>query len=300
MTHRLISLAIAWLLCAASACAIDLSQGLPLPAVPDSLRAPADRAGYAVAHFWDQMDFARAKYSTNEAFMEQTFANYAMLLGLATPGPELQEHVDALLRKAEANAEARRLLCSLAATYLYEPQSPMANEGLYLYFIEAQLASPMTTAAEKARLEYQKQAIMRNRPGTSPADFAFTDRTGAERTLSQAIAGRRTLLMLYSPDCGDCHRAMADIEANAALRGLIDRGELQIIAVADADQAEQWQQQAGRVPACIIDVLDTTGIADCELYDIPFTPTFLLIGADGKVALKNRPLSEIIAALSAN
>lgn len=298
MTLRL-TFAIAWLICAASmACATDLSQGLPLPAVPDSLRTPTARADYAIEHFWDEMDFANAKYSTNETFMEQTFANYAMILGLATPGPQLQACVDSLLAKASVNKDALRLLCSLAATYLYEPESPMANDRLYLYFVEAQLQSPDTPEVEQQRLQYQKQTIMMNRPGTPPADFTFAGRDGAEHRLSEAIAGRRTLLMFYSPDCGDCHRAMADIKANESLRRMISDGSLQVLAIADADEPELWQKHAGRVPDCIIDVLDTTGIVDQELYDIPYTPTFMLIGADGKVLLKNRPLREIISALN--
>lgn len=290
-----IRLVILWLACAGClAQAQDMSQGLPLPTVPDSLRSPAARADYVVEHFWDDMDFSKAKYSLNETFMEQTFANYAMILGIASPGPQLQASVDRLIAKASVLKDARRLLCSLAYTYLYEPESPMANEDAYLLFIEAQLSSPDTPQGDIPRLEYQKKTIMMNRPGTLAADFSFEGRDGQQHTLRQTAAGRQTLLMLYSPDCSDCHRAMADIEANQSLRRMISDGSLQVLAIADADEAELWQRHAGRVPDCIIDGLDTTGIADQELYDIPFTPTFLLIAPDGRVILKNRPLSQII------
>lgn len=293
-----IKLALIWLACAASlAHAQDMSQGLPLPSVPDTLRTPAARADYVIEHFWDEMDFSKTKYSLDETFMEQTFSNYAMILGIATPGPQLQASVDQLLAKASVQKDARKLLCSLAYTYLYEPESPMANEDAYLLFIEAQLSSPDTPQSELPRLEYQKKTIMMNRPGTPAADFTFEGRDGKQHTLAQTIDGRQTLLMLYSPDCSDCHRAMADIKSSAALQRMISEGTLQVLAIADADEAELWQKQAGQVPDCIIDGLDTTGIADQELYDIPFTPTFLLIAPDGRILLKNRPLSQIISHL---
>lgn len=282
------------------ACAIvasaakDFSQGLPLPAVPDSLRTPAARADYVIEHFWDEMDFSDTKYSLNDIFMEQTFANYAQIMGFATPGAGLQANVDRLLEKSSVRKDARQLLCSIARIYLFEPESPVANEELYLYFIQAQLADSATSDADRTRLEYQKKTILMNRPGTHPADFTFLDRNGNEHSLSDAISGRQTLLMFYCPDCDDCHRAMSHIKKNAVLNGLISKGLLQVLAIADADESDLWQSHSGQVPDCIIDGLDTTGIADQELYDIPFTPTFLLIGSDGNVILKNKPLSLII------
>lgn len=292
-----ILIALATLCSAICANAADLSQGLPLPSVPDSLRTPQARADYAIEHFWDAMDFSDTKYSLSEPFMEQTFANYATILGLASPGQGTQASVDSLLSRAAANKEARQLLLSIAHDYLQDPRSPLASDDLYLYFVDAQLRSPLTLPGERVRLTYQKKALLMNRPGTAPADFAFKGRDGQECTLHQAIAGQRTLLMLYSPDCDDCHRAMADIAANRLLQKMIADGSLQILAIADADQPDLWAEQADEVPACIIDGLDTTGIADQELYDIPYTPAFILINPDGLIALKHRPLSAIIEAL---
>ena len=59
-------------------------EELPLPSVPETLREPAERADFVVAHFWDGMDFTDRRRALDSAFVEQNFANFASVLPYAT------------------------------------------------------------------------------------------------------------------------------------------------------------------------------------------------------------------------
>lgn len=273
---------------------VDLSQGLPLPSVPDSLRAPSLRADYVVKHFWDDMDFSNRKYALDDIFMEQAFANYAQVLPIAD-ADSLPVFVADLLDRAYVSKDAFNKLIDVATLYLYESDSPVYNEDMYRYFVDALLQKPeRLDVAQKARVEYRHEMMCKNMAGTAPADFAFVDRAGAERSLHSAIDGVASLVIFYDPDCDDCHRAMSILSAEPDVQALVDAGSLRIIAISDFDTKERWAQTAGALPANWTDGCDVTGIQDQDLYEIRHTPTFYLISTDGKVVLKDKPLGMVL------
>ena len=68
------------------------SLQLPLPAVPEELRSPEERAAFVSSHFWDALDFSRDSRSLDTAFIEQNFANYlAVLSGTPASADRVRE-----------------------------------------------------------------------------------------------------------------------------------------------------------------------------------------------------------------
>ena len=61
------------------------AQELPLPAVPDTIRQPQERAAYVMQHFWDALDFSDTLRSCSRPFMEQQVVNFLSLLPHAAP-----------------------------------------------------------------------------------------------------------------------------------------------------------------------------------------------------------------------
>lgn len=270
---------------------VDAESGveqLELPNVPDSLKLPLDRASFLLRHFWDNMDFSDQRYSRDEAFMEQNFVNFLSVMPIA----DTQSIVDAVLnlyKRAEADPMLPAMLDVLAEDYLYGVDSPMRNEDIYMAYLDGRLASASADEAVKLRADYQKAAIMRNRPGSAASDFSVADRKGREFKLSESVtsANNHTLLIFYDPDCEDCHLTMRKISHEKQFRAL------NIVAVYAGDDVERWLDDAAKMPQDWTVVRATTPIEEEGIFDIPVTPTIYLIDKKMNVILKNAVLEQV-------
>ena len=113
---------------------------LALPAVPDSLRTPAERADYILLHFWDAMDWSDTTAVNDARWMEQTFVNFASLIPYASSPAALEEAFGRLFDAAKYNTDAYKLILNLADRYFYEPESPMFDEEAYITVLDVVLA----------------------------------------------------------------------------------------------------------------------------------------------------------------
>lgn len=276
-------------------------QELRLPAIPDTLKSPPERAAYLIAHFWDNMDFADTTLSTNAQFMEQNFANYASLFPHTDIGSVLPTAAKELMHRAENNRSAYNLLAETADTYLYEPESPVANEGAYLYFLQAIIDSPFIDSALRARYEIQLEDVMKNRPGTQATNFEMLLRDGTTTTLLEKCKdAKATILVFYDPECENCSRLVEEMRRDPDLTKAVTQKHLNIIAVYPEGDAEEFEKAQGKIPSEWTDGMSPEGkIIEDELYSMPTFPTLYLIGNDGKVLIKNGNPAEIVeAALS--
>ena len=66
--------------------------------------------------------------------------------------------------------------------YLYDPNSPMRNEELYIPALEAMIASERLGEADKVRARYRLELARRNRPGTPATDFRYRRERGVRCT----------------------------------------------------------------------------------------------------------------------
>ena len=295
----IISLALACGICTASA--QSAQQELRLPAIPDTLKSAPERAAYLIAHFWDNMDFADTTMSANTQFMEQNFANYASLFPHTDIAAILPDAAKELMRRAEVSRDAYNLLAETADTYLYEPESPVANEGAYLYFLEAITESPFIDPALRTRYEIQLQDVQKNRPGTQATDFEILLRDGTTTTLLEKCkSAKATILIFYDPECENCSRLVEEMRRDPDLTGAVSQRHLNIIAVYPDGDEEEFRKAEGKIPDSWTDGISPEGkISEDELYSMPTFPTLYLIDANGKVLIKNgRPAEVVDTALS--
>ncbi len=268
---------------------------LPLPAVPDTLRVPTERAAYVAAHFWDALDFSDTLRCRDERFMERNLVNFFSLFPHADTAAVVRS-VDLLMRRAGADTAAYTSLCRLAAKYLYEKASPMRDERYYSMFLKNAAKSPVIGAADRDRASFLLDAISKNRPETVAADFAFITRDGLPATLMQMPA-RITILIFYDPDCDHCATVVSRLSAEASLRRLAKEGQLAVLAVyADGDTAT-WQRTKHAMPDWWTVGLDTGDISRRDLYFMPEMPSLYLLGADKTVLLKDASADEIVKAV---
>ncbi|MDE5744324.1 MAG: DUF5106 domain-containing protein [Paramuribaculum sp.] len=265
------------------------SQELQPPQIPDSLTATPERTAYLIEHFWDNMDFADTTMSTNAAFMEQNFAYYASLFPHTDMHKVLPGAASRLLERAQVLRDAYNLLAETADTYLYEPESPVANEEAYRYFLLAITGSGFIDPALRVRYRIQLEDINKNRPGTIATDFEIKTRNGdTVSLLGKCREAKGTLLIFYDPECHDCTVLVNELKQDMELTKAVESGHLNIIAVYPEGDEELFANGAKKIPDGWIDGISPEGqIIEEELYSIRSFPTIYLIDSDGTVLIRN-------------
>lgn len=264
---------------------------LRLPDVPPSLTVPEERAAYLIAHFWDGMDFGDTLRCRDRAFMEQNFVNYLSLFPHARP-EDLPQHIAQLLERAAADSICLDLLNDLAEHYLDEPNSPMRNEEYYILFLEGLLRLPALPETERIRPAYRLEMARKNRPGTTAADFAYTDRHSNRRTL-YATRGKRLLLLFYDPACSHCSQILDGLRESAVIAGLIANRELAVLAVYTEGDRRLWDETKASLPREWSVAIDESRIVERKLYTLPAMPVIYLLDGQKTVLLKDPTPAEL-------
>ncbi len=263
---------------------------LALPDVPPTLRTPAERAGWAIEHYWDKMDFSDVSLSLDTAFMEQSTVNFLSLFQ-HVDSAVIARGVDAMMTRAELVPAARDLVASIVERYLYDPESPMYNEEYFIPFMHRLIASPTLGETAKVRLRELLAGAMKNRPGDMSADFSVITREGKKTRLHSLLGSGKTILVFYDPDCETCHAVLE------RLRTVSVPADVRIVLVdAESDRA-LWDSTCRSLPAEWTVTFATTPVLDEEIYLLPAMPSIYLLDRDGRVILKDTPLSAVLAAI---
>lgn len=269
---------------------------LPLPDIPDGIEDPVERADYITAHFWDGMDFSDTGLSLDTAFMEQNFVNFVELYYYGSDSGAKTATTILMDKAGRAGREPYKFLTGIVDRYLYDPNSPMLDEGHYIIFLEEYMSSTILSDDEKERYRYILSSARKNRPGTIATDFSFTDRKGRTSTLHAAAASTPySLLLFYDPDCENCESAVERLSKDPAVNGMISGGTLAVIAIdAEGDKA-RWEATRNGMPASWTVGYDTSSILDNDTYVYAATPTIYLLDNDSRVLAKDARPEQIIA-----
>ncbi len=261
---------------------------LPLPEVPVLLLSPESRAAYVVEHFWDAMNFEDISRSRNRDFMEQNFVNYISLFPLADTAV-CRTSVVSLLRRAETDAAAYRLLVELAEHYLYDAGSPLMNETYYTWFLEEIIRSKQLKKSERIRPQQQLAVVRKNRVGTPAADFIYETPDGQRHTLYDTT-DEYTLLLFYDPTCDHCKEIIDELRHDVYISLRTAGGRLRVLAVCVDVPRETWLRQRALLPADWTAGFDADDVIDGgERYVLRAMPSLYLLDSDKKVLLKDVP-----------
>lgn len=246
------------------------SKELPLPPIPAALTEPQARADYLAEHFWDTMDFADTRASLDSMFVEQAMANFGSVADIAAAEAVARGVARAMTAASEAGESVYALFFGIAELYFYEPASPQYNEAVFSYFADADLR---LTGNERSR--YVLEDISRNAPGSPAPDFYYEAFGGGRKKL---LTGEPTLLFFYEPDCPKCESAIDELRrADPAIR---------VVMIYPGTEREHWLEHAAKLPpqweAGISPEAD-------ESYQIRATPSFYVIDAEGRIAVKDSP-----------
>lgn len=245
-----------------SAATVQDQRKFVVPPIPIMIEDGQQRADFLMVHYWDNYDFKDTSLLSDEKYTEQAFVDFINVLSQLDE-PLAEKGVANLMEKAAVEPLSYRKFVELSERYLYDPNSPMRNENVYIVVLKNIMASNHLSQAEKARPEYQLELALKNRVGDKATDFSYTTEQGGKKKLSQA-KGDPLLLFFFRPDCPSCKDTKDYIKG----RG-IDR-KIEIVYV-NPDMDTHLEQ----------------------IYDLRASPVLYLLSGDKKVLLKDATIEQV-------
>ncbi len=249
------------------------------PVAPDSIPDLTGKSEWIVEHFWDQMDFKRKNA------VDQNALNDALQVFISpmrwTSDPVVDKALNTLFKNLEKNPTLTLQFTRAAEEALYGPRAIYWSDPVYLRFIDNMLRDKKIPSARKERFIRHKRLLENSRVGDYPKPFDYTTPTGT--TARYAPTGVITVIEFGDPECDDCRLAKLKMETDVTFSGLVDKGAVNVLFIIP-DPSEGWQtDMVDFSPKWHAGASDTVA----DIYDIRSTPSFYVIGRDGKIIAKN-------------
>lgn len=259
------------------------------------LTQPEERKAYLLEHYWDRFNFADTTLVNNREVTEQGFVNQISLLADgATPEKVIRESLKNWCSRFMPEAQARRVMMQLADDYLYNPNSPFYNEGLYGVYLETMLEVLPEEDARRSSFDFKLRLLRRNKVGDKATDFTYYLPDGQKKSLAATSArGNRLLLVFYDPECESCHEVLREMTADASLAGAVKAGRVTVLAVYTEGNQEAWRKGLADMPEGWIIGTDRQKVKEEALYDLKAMPSLYLLDGQKRVLLKDAPLGQI-------
>jgi hypothetical protein len=283
---------------AAEAAAADSAQTavptakLKLPDIPPMLDTPDARLDYLAENYWMHLDFNDTISLKNPEYGEQAWADYINILQMM-PDRKAGDILKRFFQRTETNRTTFRLFTEMADKYLYDPNSPMGNEELYIPVLDVMMASKLLTDAQKIRPRDRRELADKNRRGTQALNFSYTTADGKAGTLYDVEADY-TLLFINNPGCHACRETIDALRQARNINRLEQAGELKIVAVYPDEDHTEWIKHLPDFPDEWINGYDrNTVIKTKNLYDLKAIPTLYLMDSNKYVLLKDANVPDI-------
>jgi thiol-disulfide isomerase/thioredoxin len=264
-------------------------KGFRLPAVPAMFTSPSQRAGYLVAHYWDNFDFSDTAYIHLPEVTEQVFADYLDVLSHVEK-QKADASIAGMLTKAIRIDTTRRMypyFLGLYKDYLYDPNSPMRNDEFYIPVAGYILEDTLSDMVAKSRAEFDLGMMLKNRVGTKATDIAYTKVEGKSGSL-YGLKKEYAILYFYNPDCPACKETTAYLAASPVINGLLKSGRMDILALYPDKDTDLWLEHRDKIPPLWVNARDKSQtVKDKLLYDLKAIPCLYLLDRDKKVLLKD-------------
>lgn len=267
----------------------------PFPEIPAMLTQPEERKAYLLEHYWDRFSFADTALVNNREVTEQGFVNQISLLADgATPEKVIRESLKNWCSRFMPEVQARRVMMQLADDYLYNPNSPFYNEGLYGVYLETMLEVLPEEDARRSSFDFKLRLLRCNKVGDKATDFTYYLPDGQKKSLAAtSTRGNRLLLVFYDPECESCHEVLREMTADASLAEAVKAGRVTVLAVYTEGNQEAWRKGLADMPEGWIIGTDRQKVKEEALYDLKAMPSLYLLDGQKRVLLKDAALGQI-------
>lgn len=270
----------------------DSTKIFALPVIPALLNTPESRADYLVRHYWENVDFADTTYLDHREVMEQAWVDYIDIMKLV-PEETAISAIKQMYKDAGKKKKVFFYFTDLAEKYLYDPNSPMRNEELYIPVLDAMLESTVLDDTEKILPKGRRELAEQNRLGRQAEDFTYTLVSGKSGTL-YGVKADYTLLFINNPGCHACEEGIKELKQALAINKEFEAGNLKILSVYPDEDKEEWERHLSDFPKEWINGYDKKlMIKEKNLYDLKAIPTLYLLDKNKKVLLKDAVVGQI-------
>lgn len=256
-----------------------------LPEIPYTLKNLGERAAFLAEHYWDSFNPKLLLTSEDSMTVEQAFVDF-LTITLEVEKTVADKAVCNLLEKSSAKDEAYAFVLELATKYLYEADSPMENEEMFLPYLQYAADSARTNDYIRMRANFLLGRVRKNRPGTKSADFQYISRENKKENL-WSVKAEELLLIFYDPECLHCMEIISQIMHDSDISDRLNNGKLKILAIYTEGDENVWKANKNQLPANWIVGKDISGIVENELYDLKAMPTLYLLDKDSRVLMKD-------------
>lgn len=276
---------------------------------------PAAAAEYALEHYWDGflngegLTTPKAVLGVLDEEVEQALSNYIALLtevkndaspdNLA-PLKMAQKGVRHFFSKLEARQKADTSsntylrMAELVTKYLYDPNSPMRDEDLYLPFAEAAAESACTSGDMRNAYRFEAKQCRTNTFGSKVPDFNYSDINGHKGSL-YAVKAEYTMLFFSNPGCESCKQIIHDVMARNYIELMISNRKLAVVNIYIDEEVSKWREYSPNYPSCWINGYDYTfSLRDSGKYDIRAIPSLYLLDSDKRVLMKDADTEKVL------
>lgn len=270
----------------------DSTKIFALPVIPALLNTPESRADYLVRHYWENVDFADTTYLDHREVMEQAWVDYIDIMKLV-PEETAISAIKQMYKDAGKKKKVFFYFTDLAEKYLYDPNSPMRNEELYIPVLDAMLESTVLDDTEKILPKGRRDLAEQNRLGRQAEDFTYTLVSGKSGTL-YGVKANYTLLFINNPGCHACEEGIKELKQAPTINKEFEAGNLKILSVYPDEDKEEWERHLSDFPKEWINGYDKKlMIKEKNLYDLKAIPTLYLLDKNKKVLLKDAVVGQI-------
>ena len=278
----------------------------PIPSAPSIITDQAKIIEYKVSHYWD--NFLEGDYLCDSSHVngvvpddvEKGLGMYITLLEEKCTREFAKKEVGNLFNKIEEysaahpSSNALSFFEKMVPKYLYDPNSPVRDEDLYLPFVEGLAASELVSEDLKPAYSHDARMCSLNQVGTRAADFSFTDLGGRKHNL-YGIKSPFTLLMFTNPGCDACHEVIETLQTNAIIPGLVKNGTLAVVNVYIDLEREKWHALAKEYPTEWYNGYDQDFAIRQDLtYNVRGIPSLYVLDKDKNVIMKDAPTDKAV------
>ena len=253
--------------------------------IPSSISDPEARRQYMCEHYWDKLNLADSTFFAEIDTVQMVEAFMAWVGNYMSPNDGY--YVEKFMVKAGQYPHSLRYFAMLAEQVLYDPNSPLRSDELYIPVLQAQVESEWLDKYEKLSPQYNLDLALQNRIGRPANDFRYTTSTGRTGSL-YGIKAKYTLIFFNNPGCTMCKTIREDICSSQLLTELISSGEMKVLALYPDELLDEWHAYKEHIPSNWINSYDKgTVIRNKNLYDLKAIPALYLLDSAKRVLIKD-------------
>ena len=288
--------------------AAPATREFPMVKVPAVYAEPVEIQDYIAEHYWDQFFALKGPVDSAQILgvpkgsVEQAFSNWRVLLD-EMPLEKAQGLMAQLFKKTEtkhlADTSSRFYLAftEIVSRYLYDPNSPMRDEDLYLPFVRGLATSPCTRNDFRRAYRHEAEQCAMNPRGSIAPDFVITRSNGRQFRLHQ-VPAKHLLLFFSNPGCHACQEIIDDVMSIPDINMRIASREIAVVNVYIDEDIDSWLAYEHNYPNNWYSGYDAAGIIRADLlYNVRAIPSLYLLDAEKRIVLKDAPTARVRAEL---